>query len=122
MVTVVIDGTNNTITVTPCDSSGTQTGIPVVIPGTAVQDITAVIAKPQNFNYQYWTQFGNIVTPGNGMPNYIPFKQYYIARIWLKGPRKFEDLKLTEIYGAPYTNDLAGATAAIVALKAALPV
>jgi len=122
MVTVAIDGTNNTITVTPCDSSGTQTGIPVVIPGTAVQDITAVIAKPQNFNYQYWTQFGNIVTPGNGMPNYIPFKQYYIARIWLKGPRKFEDLKLTEIYGAPYTNDLAGATAAIVALKAALPV
>lgn len=122
MVTVNIDGTANTITVTPCNASGVQTGIPVVIPGSAIQDITAVIAKPQNFNYTYWTQFGNIVTPGQGMPNYIPFQEFYVARIWLKSPKKIMDLKLTEVYGQPtWTNDLAGATLAIEALEAAMP-
>lgn len=123
MVTVTINNAANTITVTPCDPSGTPTGIPVVIPGSAIQDITAVIAKPQNFDYQGWTQFGNIVTPGNGMPNYIPFQEFYVARIWLKAPRKIMDLKLTEVFGqVAWTNNLTGANAAISDLSAALPV
>lgn len=123
MIDVTIDGTANTILFTPIDPSGSPTLAPGdVISGYNIQNITWFIAKPQNFDYQYWTQFGNIVTPGNGMPNYIPAKEFWGVRIWLTGPRKFYDFKLVDVYDQPtWTNNQAGADIAITTLRSAIP-
>ncbi len=121
MVTVTVDA-GTSITITPCDAAGVATTPPDVFPATAIQNFTWVIAKPQNFDYTHWDRWGNPAPPATGMPDYIPFQQFYIVRIWLKSPRKFYDLKLTEVFGHPsWTNDATGAAAAIGDLDAVFP-
>lgn len=120
MVNVVITA-SQCVQVTPCDTLGADTGIPVIVPGDAIQDITAVVMKPQNFDYQPWTQFGNPVTPGTGMPDYIPFQEFYVIRMVLKSSGKVMDIKIADWFNSGQTDDLTGATALIGILQSAIP-
>jgi len=121
MVTVTVDA-GTSITITPCNASGTAIAPPDVFPATAVQNITSVVAKPQNFDYTKWDRWGNPAPPATGMPDYIPAMEFYVVRIHLTGHIKYYDLKLTEVFGqVTWTNDVTGATAAIGALDAVFP-
>lgn len=120
MVNVVITASQS-VQVTPCDDTGTDNGIPVIVPGDTIQTITAVVMKPQNFDYQPWTQFGNPVTPGSGMPDYIPYQEFYVIRMWLKGYPRVMDIKIADWYNSGVSDNLAGATSLITSLQAAIP-
>ena len=125
MVTLTIDGSANTITITPCNAAGVAIASPEVIAGGTIMDISSPppgYKKRMQFDYTKWSQFGEPVPPSTDpMPNWLPPLNEYFVRIKLNGKITPVDLQLNQIFGTPYANTQAGATAAITALSAALP-
>lgn len=126
-VILVIDTPTNTVTVRPCDDAGTPTAPTQIINMGSSTVIESFYEQNQYFDYTRFNQWGASpvgTNPGEypPMPNLLPLNPNWGVRIFNAGsPNETMDIRMSNIFGAPYANSSAGANAAIVAISAAIP-
>lgn len=120
-VLVVINTPVNCVTITPCDDAGTATAPTRIVNMGQITEIIPVYEQNQYYDYQGQSIWGGTAAPGTPtIPDLLPLSPNWCVRL-KREEDDFEQIMLTQWYGAPYANTQAGATAAITALSVAFP-
>lgn len=121
MVLLAISAPANTVTITPCDDAGAATAPPRIINMGQGWEVIPVYEQNQHYDYQGQSIWGGTADPGMPtIPDLLPLSPNWCVRI-KREEDEFEQIMLTQIFGAPYANTSAGCALAIAAIAAAIP-
>ncbi len=120
-VLVVINTPVNCVTITPCDDAGVATAPTRIVNMGQISEIIPVYQQNQYEKSYGQSIWGGVAAAGTPVtPDLLPKNPNWCVRL-KRDEDNFEQIMLTQWYGAPYANTSAGADAAIVALSVAFP-
>lgn len=120
-VLVVINTPVNCITITPADDAGVATAPTRVINMGQGWEIIPVYEQNQYYDYQGQSIWGGTAAPGTPtIPDLLPLSPNWCVRL-KRDEDNYEQIMLTQWFGAPYANTQAGCALAIADLSVAIP-